>query len=67
MADDGLILKSLSKLFPIYKTPFLASIVSGLLTALLACILNLDEIIETLSIGTLMAYTLVCVCALLLR
>lgn len=67
MADDGLIFKFMSSILPSFKTPFVASIVTGLLTALLACILNLEELIEMVSIGTLMAYTLVCICVLLLR
>jgi cationic amino acid transporter 3 len=67
MASDGLIFSFLVKLSPIFKTPFIASMVTGLLTALLACLLNLDELVEMLNIGTLMAYTLVCVCVLLLR
>jgi solute carrier family 7 (cationic amino acid transporter), member 3 len=67
MANDGLIFSFLSKLLPILKTPFIASIVTGLLTAVLACFLNLDELVEMLNIGTLMAYTLVCVCVLILR
>jgi cationic amino acid transporter 3 len=67
MADDGLLFKFMASLLPSFKTPFVASIVTGLLTALLACILNLEELVEMGSIGTLMAYTLVCICVLLLR
>lgn len=67
MASDGLLFKFLSGLLPVFKTPFVASIVAGLLTALLACILNLEELIEMLNIGTLLAFTLVCICVLLLR
>jgi amino acid transporter len=67
MADDGLIFKFLSKLLPKLKTPYVASIVTGFFAAILASIFDLDELVEMLSIGTLMAYTLVSVCVLTLR
>ena len=46
MADDGLIFKFLAKLLPKLKTPFIASIVTGLFAALLACIFDLEELVE---------------------
>jgi amino acid transporter len=67
MADDGLIFKFLSKLLPKLKTPYVASIVTGFFAAILASIFDLEELVEMLSIGTLMAYTLVSVCVLTLR
>jgi amino acid transporter len=67
MAEDGLIFKFLSKLLPKLKTPYVASIITGLLAAILASIFDLEELVEMLSIGTLMAYTLVSVCVLTLR
>jgi amino acid transporter len=67
MADDGLIFNFLSKVLPKLKTPYVASIVTGLFAAILASIFDLEELVEMLSIGTLMAYTLVSVCVLILR
>ena len=67
MADDGLIFKFFALLLPKLKTPYVASIVTGLFAAILASIFDLEELVEMLSIGTLMAYTLVSVCVLLLR
>jgi amino acid transporter len=67
MASDGVIFKFLGKVLPKLKTPYVASLLSGFLAALLGCIFNLNELVDMLSIGTLMAYTLVAVCVLLLR
>jgi amino acid transporter len=67
MASDGVIFKFLGKVLPKLKTPYVASIVAGLFAAILGSIFDLDELVEMLSIGTLMAYTLVAVCVLLLR
>ncbi|XP_023227602.1 cationic amino acid transporter 2-like [Centruroides sculpturatus] len=67
LANDGLIFKFISRINQRFKTPIIATIISGILTALLAMLFNVDELASMMSIGTLLAYTLVAVSVLVLR
>lgn len=67
MAKDGLLFRCLAAVHPRFKTPFTATLVTGILAALFAMITELDALIDMMSIGTLLAYTLVAVSMLVLR
>ncbi|KAJ4442790.1 hypothetical protein ANN_04383, partial [Periplaneta americana] len=67
MANDGLLFRFLAKINPRTKTPVLATIISGLLAGIMATIFDLQQLIDMMSIGTLLAYTIVAICVLVLR
>lgn len=67
MANDGLLFESFRKISSRSDIPFAATIYPGILTSILALVFNLDELVEMMSIGTLLAYTLVSLCVLILR
>ncbi len=67
MAQDGLLFRVLGLVYSRTNTPFLATWITGTAAAVLALLLDLNSLIEMMSIGTLMAYGLVSVSVLLLR
>ncbi len=66
MSRDGLLPKAFSRIHPKYKTPSFSTIVTGLVVAIPALFLNLTEVTDLTSIGTLFAFVLVCGGVLLL-
>lgn len=67
MASDGLLYDIFKRVNKRTQTPIYATLLSGALAAILALILDLQQLIEMMSLGTLMAYTIVAACILLLR
>ncbi|KAI4465570.1 inner membrane transporter ygji-related [Holotrichia oblita] len=67
MAQDGLIFKLFAQVWPSTGTPALATFISGLTAAIAALLIRLEILVEMMSIGTLLAYTLVSTCVLILR
>ena len=67
MASDGLLWKSFAKVHPKYKTPYVTTIVTGCVCALIAGIFPIGLLGEMVSIGTLLAFVIVCFGIILLR
>lgn len=59
MSRDGLLPKKFSKIHPKFKTPYFSTLVTGALVAIPALFLNLKEVTDLSSIGTLFAFILV--------
>lgn len=60
MSRDGLLPKKFSQIHSRYKTPAFSTIVTGLVVAIPALFLNLTEVTDLASIGTLFAFAMVC-------
>ncbi|KAJ8943480.1 hypothetical protein NQ318_006333 [Aromia moschata] len=67
MASDGLLFKSLGKVHPTFHTPFMGTMVAGTIAGIIACLFELTKLTEMMSIGTLLAYSMVAACVLVLR
>ena len=59
MSRDGLLPKIFSAIHPRYKTPWFSTIVTGLVVAIPSLFMNLTEVTDLTSIGTLFAFVLV--------
>jgi basic amino acid/polyamine antiporter, APA family len=60
MSRDGLLPKIFSAIHPRFKTPWFSTLVTGLVVAIPSLFMNLTEVTDLTSIGTLFAFVLVC-------
>ncbi len=67
MAQDGLLPKSFGKVHPKYKTPYVTTILTGTVAAIVAGLFPIGILGELVSIGTLLAFVIVCAGILVLR
>ena len=67
MADDGLLPKFVSKGHPKFRTPWITTIVTGVVVAFFAALFTVREAGSLVSIGTLLAFVIVSIGVLVLR
>jgi APA family basic amino acid/polyamine antiporter len=60
MSNDGLLPKWVGTIHPRFRTPWLVTIAVGILVAFLAAFFNISFLGELVSLGTLLAFTIVC-------
>lgn len=60
MSRDGLLPQIFSSIHPKFKTPWFATIITGIVVAIPALFMNLTEVTDLASIGTLFAFVVVC-------
>lgn len=67
MANDGLIPPVMGRVHRKYRTPHITTIMVGVIVAAISGLFPIDLIAELVSIGTLLAFTMVCVSIMVLR
>ena len=67
MARDGLLPPAFAKLHPRFHTPYVPTILTGVMVGTIASVANVDEIVDLTNIGTLFAFVLVSLSIPILR
>lgn len=67
MSRDGLLPKVLAKVHPKYKTPWINTLIVGVVVSLAAAVFDINALGDLTSVGTLFAFGLVCFSVLWLR
>ena len=67
MADDGLLPPFVSKVHPKFRTPWITTILTGIVVAVFAALFTVREAGSLVSIGTLLAFVIVSIGVLVLR
>jgi basic amino acid/polyamine antiporter, APA family len=67
MARDGLLPPLFGRVHPRFRTPHIATIVTGVLVASVGAFANIDEMVDLTNVGTLFAFILVCAGIVILR
>jgi APA family basic amino acid/polyamine antiporter len=67
MSRDGLLPPFVQKIHPRFRTPYITSILTGLAVSIPAAILPVRDAAKLVSIGTLLAFVIVCMGVLVLR
>ncbi|KAK7084148.1 hypothetical protein SK128_016745 [Halocaridina rubra] len=67
MAVDGLLFSWLARVNEKTKVPIITLLLCGFLSALIALVFDIEKLVEFMSIGTLMAYTIVSASVIILR
>lgn len=67
MSRDGLLPAVVSKVHPKFKTPYITTIITGVVSAFIAGTLPINILGELVSIGTLLAFVIVCISVIVLR
>jgi basic amino acid/polyamine antiporter, APA family len=67
MARDGLIPPVFSRVHPKFKTPWINTVIVGVLACGFAGFMGLDALANLTNVGTLLAFTIVCITVVYLR
>jgi APA family basic amino acid/polyamine antiporter len=68
MAKDGLLPRGIfGSLHPKFKTPYKSTLLVGLIVSIVAAVTPINNISEMCSMGTLLAFSMVCLAVLILR